>query len=95
MLSLRDGPIHTDLYIKPTYGHQNLHSQSSHHHYIKLSIPYSQALRVSRIYSLEKDFRAHICKMKEWFLAGAYPEKVVNDQIDKVVFGKNPPVKKS
>ena len=28
-------------------------------------------------------------------MARGYPEKVVNDQIDKVVFGKNPPVKKS
>ena len=27
--------------------------------------------------------------------ARGYPEKVMNDQIDKVVFGKRPPVKKS
>ena len=33
--------------------------------------------------------------MKEWFLSRGYLEKVVNDQIGKVVFGKNPPVKKS
>ena len=33
--------------------------------------------------------------MKKLFLARGYPEKVVKDQIDKVVFGKNPPVKKS
>ena len=63
-------------------------------HYIKLSILYSQALRVSRICSSEKDFRAHICKIKESFLAVAYPEKVVNDQKDKFVFCKNPPVNK-
>ena len=42
----------------------------------------------------EKDFRAHIHKMKEWILARGYPEKVMNYQIDKVVFGKNPPLKK-
>ena len=94
-VSLRDGAIHTDLYIKPTDGRRYLHYQSSHPHYIKLSIPYNQALRVSRICSPEKDFRAHICKMKKWFLARGYPEKVVNNQIDKVAFGKNPPVKKS
>ena len=28
-------------------------------------------------------------------MARGYPEKVVNDQIDKVVFSKNPPFKKS
>ena len=33
--------------------------------------------------------------MKVWFLGRGYPEKVVNNQADKVVFGKNPPVKKS
>ena len=27
--------------------------------------------------------------MKEWFLARAYPEIVANNQIDKVVFGRD------
>ena len=94
-VSLRDGAINTDLYIKPTDGHQCFHYQSSHPHHIKVSRPYNQVLRVSRICSSEKDFKAHICKMKEWFLGRGYPEKILNDQIDKVVFGKNPPAKKS
>ena len=93
-VSLKDGAKHTDLYIKPTDDHQHLNCQSSHPHHIKVSIPYSQALRVSRICSPEKDFRVHICKMKEWFLARGYPEKDVNDQIDKFVFGKNLLIKK-
>ena len=62
---------------------------------MKVSIPYSQAVKVSRIFSSGKYFRDHICKMKEWFLARGYPGKVVNDQIDKVVFSKNLPLKKS
>ena len=60
-----------------------------------MSIPYSRALRVSRICSSDKDFEAHICRIKKWFLVGCYPEKVVNDEIEKAVFGKNPPIKKS
>ena len=32
--------------------------------------------------------------MKEWFLARGYPEIVVNNQIDKVVFGRDQSVKK-
>ena len=32
--------------------------------------------------------------MKEWFLARGYPEIVVSNQIDKVVFGRNQSVKK-
>ena len=93
-VSLRNGAIHTDLYIKPTDGHQYLHYQSSHPLHIKNSIPYSQALRVSRICSSEKDFKTHVSHMKEWFLARGYSEIVVNNQIDKVVFGRDQSVKK-
>ena len=32
--------------------------------------------------------------MKEWFLARHYPKNVANEQIDKVVFGKNRPTRK-
>ena len=94
-VSLRNGALHTDLYIKPTDGHQYLHYQSSHPLHIKNSIPYSQALRVSRICSSEKDFKTHVSHMKEWFLARGYPEIVVNNQIDKVVFGRDQSVKKN
>ena len=80
--------------MKPTYGHQNLYYQLSHTNHIKVLKPYSQVLRISSICSAEKKFRAHICKMKGLFLARDYPEKVVNGQIDKVLFDKNPPLKK-
>ena len=33
--------------------------------------------------------------MKEWFLARGYPKIVVNNQIDKVVFGRDQSVKKT
>ena len=33
--------------------------------------------------------------MKEWFLARGYPKIVVNNQIDKVVFGRDQSVKKN
>ena len=33
--------------------------------------------------------------MKEWFLAIGYPEIVVNNQLDKVVFGRDQSVKKN
>ena len=42
-VSLNNGAIHTDLYIKPTDGDQYLHYQSSHPLHIKNSIPYSHA----------------------------------------------------
>ena len=63
--------------------------------HISVSIPYSQAFSVSKICLPDKDFGVHICRMKKWFLVKGYPDKMLNDQIDKVVFGKNPSVKKS
>ena len=33
--------------------------------------------------------------MKEWFLARDYPENVVNEKINKVVFGKTQPIRKN
>ena len=81
--------------FKPMESHQYLHYQSSHHLHIKTSIPYSQALRVSRICSSEKDFKTHVSHLKEWFLARGYPKIVVNNQIDKVDFGRDQSVKKN
>ena len=78
-----------------TVSHQHLHYQSSHPLRIKTSIPYSQALRISRISSSEKDFITHVSHMKERFLARGYPKIVASNQIDKVVFGRDQSVKKS
>ena len=92
-VSLRNGVIHTNLYIKPTDGHQYLHYQSSNPLPIKALIPFSQALRVSRIFLLKKNFKTHVSLMKEWLLARGYPEIVVNNQIGKVVYGRDQSVK--
>ena len=94
-VSLRNGAISAYLYVKPTDGHQYLHCKSSHSEQIKRSIPYSQALRLSRICSSEKDFKGHVDRMKKCFLASDYPENVVNEQINKVVFGKSQPSRKN
>ena len=53
-VSLKNGAIDTDLYIKPTYSHQYLYYQCSNPLHIKTSITYSQTLWVSRICSSEK-----------------------------------------
>ena len=89
-VSLKDGAVLTDLHIEPTDGHQFLHYKSFHPSHIKNSMPYSQALRISRLYISQNDFSAHISNLKDWFLARDYPQKVVSEQIDKIVFGKHP-----
>ena len=94
-VSLRNGAIHTDLYIKPTNSHHYLYYQYSHPLHIKTSIPYSQALRLNNISSSEKGFKTHVSHMEEWILARGYSEIVVNNQIDAVVFGRDQSVKKN
>ena len=49
-VSLKNGAISTDLYAKSTNGHKYLHYKSSHPEHIKNAIPYSLAVRLSRIY---------------------------------------------
>ena len=85
-VSLRNGEISTDLYVKPTDEHQYLHCKSCHPEHIKNSLPYSQALILSRICSSENNFKGHVYRKKEWFLARDYPKNVVNEQINKVIF---------
>ena len=46
------GSITTDLYVKPTDAHQYQMATSGHPSHTMRSIPYSQALRILRIYSL-------------------------------------------
>ena len=50
-VSLTDGKITTDLYVKATDSHQYLHSSSCHPYHCKKGIPYSQALCLNRICS--------------------------------------------
>ena len=75
--------IYTYLYIRTRYKDFD----------IKNSIPFSQALRVIRPCSLQNNFNAHISNLKDWFSARDYRQKVVKEQIDKVVFGKQPTCK--
>ena len=89
-VSLNNGAIFNDLHIKPIDGHQFLHYKSYHPSHIKNSIPYSQALRISELCSSHNDFNAYISNLKDWLLAKYYRQKVVSEQIVKVVFGKQP-----
>ena len=92
-INLKDGAIFTDLHIKPTDGHQIVHDKSSHPSQIKNSIPYNQASRINRLCSSQNDFNADIFNLKDSFLARDYPQKVVSEQINKVVFDKQPTCK--
>ena len=64
-VSIRESQLVTDLYFKETDRHQYLHFQSSHPDYIKRSVVCSQALRLKRNCTFEKNFNRHLVNMKE------------------------------
>ena len=74
-VKLSKGKIDTDLYIKNTDTHQYLHYTSFHPNHTKRSVVYSQALRIKKICSEEKDFEQHIHEMRSWFQKRANPNK--------------------
>ena len=51
MSYLQNQRIEVDLFVKPTDTHQYLHITSCHPRHCKTAIPFSQALRLHRIYS--------------------------------------------
>ena len=63
-MKLSENNLSTDVHIKSTDRHQYLHYTSSHTGHTKKFVVYSQALILSRICLLEKDFDKHINEMK-------------------------------
>lgn len=43
----------------------------------------------SSIFSSKEDFQTHIYRTKKLYFARGYPEKVVNNQIDKIVIDED------
>ena len=82
-VSLIDGQIETDLYVKPTDSHPYLHSSSCHPYHCKKSIPYSQALRLNRICSKNIFFYIPCNNFEKWLSERGYSEKLVPKEILK------------
>ena len=74
--------------LKTTDRHQCLHYASSHPEHTKRSVVFSQTLRISRLCSEENDFKNYRSQMKSWFLKRGYPEKLIENEMRKVKFGK-------
>ena len=80
-LSVNEGNITTDLYVKPTDTHQYLHASSCHVYHSKKSIPYSQALRLNRICSNNSLFDKRCNQLEDWLCKRGYSSKMVRKQI--------------
>ena len=81
-LSYRD--FSPDLHIKSIDRHQFLHYTLSHPDHTKCSIIYSEALRISRICSSKSDFHKHPDSIKSWFEVRGYPNKLIEQEMEKV-----------
>ena len=73
--------LKTDLYTKPTDTHQFLEFSSCHPFHTKRSIPYSQAIRLRRICSEDRDFSERIGQLKDWLSKRGYDMEMVGNQI--------------
>ena len=73
----------TDLYIKPTDTHQYLHGSSCHVYHSKNSIPYSEALRLNRIFSENSSYDKRCNELEVWLRQRGYSDKLVRQQILK------------
>ncbi len=83
-INLDNGRIWTDLYCKPTDSHNYLHFTSAHPEHNKLSLPYSQYLRLKRICSRDEDFLRHSQMITFHFVRRGYPKKLLRKAFDKV-----------
>ena len=76
-----DGELKTDLFVKSVDTHQFLDPTSSHLYHCKKGIPYSQALRLSRICSDNTNFDKRCNDLEKWLMERGYNEKMVRNQI--------------
>ena len=82
-VSLKDGKISTDLYVKPTDTHQYLLSSSCHPYHTKRSIPYSLGLRLRRICSNDTAFNKRCDELAEHLKKRRYKEKLILREVNK------------
>ena len=70
-----------DLFVKPTDTHQFLDPSSSHPYHCKKGIPYSQAIRLSRICSDNECFDKRCNDLEGWLMERGYYAKMIRKQI--------------
>ena len=73
--------LKTDLYTKPTDSHSYLRFESAHPRNCKISIPYSQFLRVRRICTDIEDFDTHAKVLASHIVNRGYPVNLVAEAV--------------
>ena len=85
VIKIKEDRIITDLYYKPTYGHQYRHYESCNADHIKRSIILSQTIRFKRLCSEKNDLNAHVEKNKKRFYSSIRLAESV-DILEKNIF---------
>ena len=80
---VQDCNLQTKVYRKPTDRTSLLHNKSAHPSATKTSIIYSQALRIKRICSEEREMRKQFSVLKEKLLVRGYESAVIDENILK------------
>ena len=81
ILSLENGKIKTDLYVKPTDTYQYFHSFSCHPYHCKKGIPYCQTFHLNRICSDSISFDRRYNDLERWLLERSYKERKMRKQV--------------
>ena len=77
LVSITEGVIETDVYVKPTDNHQCFLLSSCHPFYCKKGIPYSQAIRLNRICSNNEVVDNSFNDLEKYLLEMGWSEKIV------------------
>ena len=84
IITIQNGALDTDLYIKPTAACAYLSPFSCHPPFIVSNIPYSLAFRIRRICSLEADFNKRLDDLREVLLSRGYNKRSIEDSFGRV-----------
>ena len=80
-VTLKNGVLPADLFVKPTDTHQFLDPTSCNTYHCKKGIPYSQTLRFNRIFSDNSNFDKRYNELEHWLFEKGYSEKLVRKQV--------------
>ena len=83
LISLTNGRISTSLFRKKTDGHQYVHWHSDHPLHLKISLPFTQFLRIKRICSSAVVFEREALIVASRFRDRGYPETVIQKGLMK------------
>ena len=80
-VTLDNSVLSTDLFVKPIDTHKFLDPTSCHPYNCKKGIPYSQTLRLNRIYSDNNNLDKRCNELESCLLEKGYSEKMVRKQV--------------